>query len=157
MADTVETVGGLGVVHHLELEAWLRRAHRDWSPIMAAGRTFNALIGERAEAPGLADYDVLFEVAHLAVQWLEDNPCPDGAVGRRFRAQMMGYRAVADTVRSAMAEADGDLIVARLGHLRGANQHAQAIDAASVGSLVRRASTVSEGGRIEHFRRRVPR
>jgi hypothetical protein len=67
----------------------------------------------------------------LAVQWLEDNLCPDRAVGRRFKAQMMAFRAVADAVRSTITEEDGDVMVAQLVGLRDViDQHTAAIDQA---------------------------
>ena len=50
--------------------------------------------------------------------WLGDDPCPDYSIGDRLKAQMMGYRAVADTVRSTVTGAGGDAMVARLSHLR---------------------------------------
>src|SRR5271155_5219104 len=89
--------GGMRVIHRVELEDWSGRVSRPWSPIMAAGRQFNALL-EAEDVPCMAAYDVLYELANLALQWLEDNPCPDKAVGRHFTTQMTGYRAVADTV-----------------------------------------------------------
>jgi hypothetical protein len=52
----------------------------------------------------LVAYDRLYDVANLAVQWLEDNLCPDIAVRRRFKTQMMAYHAAADAVRSTITE-----------------------------------------------------
>ena len=149
---------GIRLIHRVELEEWFSRARMTANPIMVAGRQFDALISEDEDVPGLCAYDDLFDVANLAVQWLEANPCPDNAVGRRFRAQMMAYRAVADTVRSTIAEEDGDQMVARLCHLRDVvDRHAEAIDE----MVVPRPLLVPEAGRdagsVEQFRRRVPR
>jgi hypothetical protein len=150
---------GLRLVQQVELEDWVSRAHRHWNPIIAAGRHFNALIDENGPTPDLADYDDLYEVANLAVTWLEDNPCPYKAVGKRLTAQMMGYRAVADTVRSTLTEEDGDAMVARLRHLRDViDQHGEAIDevAPSRGQLLPENDAVQRGP-VMHMRRRVPR
>ena len=150
---------GMRLVQQVELEEWLNRAYRHWNPIMAAGRHFNAVIDENGQTPDLADYDDLYDVANLAVTWLEDNPCPDKAVGKRLRAQMMGYRAVADTVRSTITEEDGDAMVARLGHLREViDQHAEAIDKAAPSrrQLLPENNSVQRGS-VMHMRRRVPR
>jgi len=100
---------------------------------MAVVRQFEALIGEGEWVPDLADYDDLFDVANMAVHWLEDHPCPDGAAGRSLAAQMMGYRAIADTVRSTLTEVDGDVMVAQLWHLRAViDRHAEAVAATAV-------------------------
>jgi hypothetical protein len=150
---------GIRLVQQVELEEWLSRAYRHWNPIMAAGRHFNALIDENGQTPDLADYDDLYDVANLAVTWLEDNPCPDKAVGKRITAQMMGYRAVADTVRSTITEEDGDAMVARLRHLRDViDQHAEAIDEAAPSrrQLLPENDAVQRGS-VMHMRRRVPR
>jgi hypothetical protein len=150
---------GMRVIQRIELEDWFNRARQTWSPILVAGRQFNALLCEGEDVPGLAAYDDLYEVADLAIRWLEGNPCPDKSAGRHFTAQMMGYRAVADTVRSTITEEDGDAMVVQLRHLRDViDQHAQAIDI-----IARpRAQPVPEkrkekGGSIMKLRRRVPR
>jgi hypothetical protein len=150
---------GIRLVQQVELEDWFSRANRHWNPIIAAGRHFNALIDEDGSAPSLADYDDLYDVANLAVTWLEDNPCPDKAVEKRLTAQMMGYRAVADTVRSTIAEEDGDAMVVRLRHLRDViDQHAEAIDEAAPSRrhLLPEEAAVQRGS-VMHMRRRVPR
>ena len=92
----------------VELTEWLDRVRVPWSPLMAAERQFDALIDDREGAPGLVAHDHLNELANLALQWLEDNPCPDGATGRLFEAQMMAYGAVADAVRSSLTAQEGD-------------------------------------------------
>jgi hypothetical protein len=97
---------------------FLDRANRPWNPIQVAGRHFNALVRDDADAPALADFDDLYDVADLAVHWIEHHPCPDKQLEKRLRAQMMGYRAVADTVRCTITEEGGDLMVARLSHHR---------------------------------------
>jgi hypothetical protein len=150
---------GMRLIRRVELEDWVRRARMTWNPIMAAERQFNALTGENEDVPGLASYDDLYDMANLAVQWLEDNRCPDAAVGRRFKAKMMAYRAVADTVRSTITEEDGDAMVAQLGHLRNlVDHHADAIDEeALLGThLVPRSAGLNEGS-ASQYRRRVPR
>jgi PilZ domain len=141
------------------LAEWFARAERPWSPITVAGRHFNTLVRDNAVVPALTDFDDLYDVADLAVQWLEHNPCPDKAIERRLRAQMMGYRAVADTVRCTIVEEDGDLMVARLGHLRRViDQHAEAIDElVRPGTQVLPECQVDEGATIVPLRRRVPR
>ena len=72
---------------------------------------------------------------------------------------MMGYRAVADTVRCTIVEEDGDLMVAQLGHLRRViDQHAEAIDELErPGTQVLPESQGEEGAIIVPLRRRVPR
>ncbi len=50
---------------------------------MAAERQFNAIRSESDEIAGLAAYDDLHDVANLAVEWLEHNPCLDTSAGRR--------------------------------------------------------------------------
>jgi hypothetical protein len=150
---------GIRLVQQVELEEWLSRAHRHGNPIMAAGRHFNALIDENGQTLDLADYDDLYDVANLAVTWLEDNPCPDNAVGKRLTAQMMGYRAVADTVRATITGEDGDAMGARLRHLRDViDQHAEAIDGAAPSrrQLFPENDAVQRGS-VMHMRRRVPR
>lgn len=116
------------------LREFLDRANRPWNPIMVAGRHFNALVRDGADVPVLADFDDLYDVADLAVHWIEQHPCPDKQLEKRLRAQMMGYRAVADTVRCTITEEDGDLMVARLSHLRQMiDQHTEAIDESTNG------------------------
>ncbi len=147
------------VVQPVALVEWFARAQRPWSPIMVAGRHFNALVRESVEVPALTDFDDLYDVADLAIQWLEHNPCPDKTIAKRLRAQLMGYRAVADTVRCTITEEDGDLMVTRLGHLRRViDQHAKAIDELSrpaTQGLPERDG--EEGATIVPLRRRVPR
>ena len=121
--------------------------------------SFHALIDENGETPDLADYDDLYDVANLAVTWLEDDPCPDNAVGKRLTAQMMGYRAVADTVRATISGEDGDAMGARLRHLRDViDQHAEVIDEAAPSrrQLLPENDSVQRGS-VMHMRRRVPR
>ena len=139
-----------------DLTDFLARANRPWNPIQVAGRQFNALVRDNAGVPALTDFDDLYDVADLAVHWIEHHPCPDKQLERRLRAQMMGYRAVADTVRCTITEEGGDLMVARLSHLRNViDGHAEAIDASSHpegdGDSDHAIST------IVPFRRRVPR
>jgi hypothetical protein len=128
-------------------------------PDLGRWRQFNALLCDGEDVPGLTAYDDLYEVADLAIQWPEGNPCPDKSAGRHFTAQMMGYRAVADTVRSTITEEDGDAMVVQLRHLRDViDHHSQAID-----NIARpRAQPVPErrkgkGGSSMKLRRRVPR
>src|ERR1700728_4244637 len=148
---------GMQVIHRVELEDWSSRASRHWSPIMTAGRQFNWLL-EAEDVPGLAAYDVLYDLANVALRWLEEKPCPDRAVGRQFGAQMMGYRAVADTVRSTITEEDGDAMVSQLRHLRDViDQYSDA-----TGTTQPRTDRVPEKageeiGSIVPFRRRVQR
>src|SRR5580704_4604797 len=112
--NMVVAVGdGIRVIQRIELEDWFNRARQTWNPILVAGRQFNALLCDE-DVPGLSAYDDLYELADLAIQWLEGNPCPDRSAGRHFAAQMMGYRAVADTVRSTITEDDGDAMVVQL-------------------------------------------
>jgi len=97
---------------------------------MAAKRQFDAPICNSEDVPGLVAYDRLYDVANPVDQWHEDNLCPDIAVRRRFRAQMMAYRVVADAVRSTITE-DGDVMVAQLVELRDViDQHTATIDQA---------------------------
>jgi hypothetical protein len=147
------------VVQPGALVEWFARAQRPWSPIMVAGRHFNSLVRDNAGVPALTEFDDLYDVADLAVRWLEHNPCPDKAIEKRLRAQMMGYRAVADTVRCTIVEDDGDLMVARLGHLRRViDKHAEAIDElARPGTQALPESHGEEGATIVPLRRRVPR
>ncbi len=157
MATT--SAGGMRVIHRVEFEEWLSRARGTWSPIMVAERQFAAIRSESDEVAGLAAYDDLYDVANLAVQWLEDNPCPDSGVGRRFKAQMMAYRAVADTVRSTITDKDGDAMVAQLRHLRDViDQHAGAIEEMEAASTRPPPEVfgVREGS-VLPYRRRVPR
>jgi len=103
------------LMDRVELDEWLGRARRTWSPIKVAGRQFDAIVRDDGDVPGVAAYDHLYDAANLAVAWLDDNPCPDESVATRFRAQMMAYRAIADTVRSTIADEDGDRMVEQLG------------------------------------------
>jgi PilZ domain-containing protein len=157
------TVGdGLRLVQHLELEQWLIRARRHWSPIIAAGTLFNALIDEGRRPPVRADFDEFYEVSDLAIRWLEDNPCPDQALGGHLRAQLIGYRDVADTVQSTFT-ADDDVAVAQLGRLRDVvDHHGVAIDemAPSPTKLVPGDVPGDVGVDLrspDQWRRRVPR
>jgi hypothetical protein len=141
-----------------ELGDFLARANRPWNPIQVAGRHFNALVRDDADAPALADFDDLYDVADLAVHWIEHHPCPDKQLEQRLRAQMMGYRAVADTVRCTITAEDGDLMVARLSHLRRViDLHADAIEGSS--RLEKQELEDDSDGehRILPLRRRVPR
>ncbi len=142
----------------VELEDFLARANRPWNPIQVAGRHFNALIRDDAATPVLADFDDLYDVADLAVHWIEHHPCPDKQLERRLRAQMMAYRAVADTVRCTITEEDGDLMVARLNHLRRViDLHAQAIDESTQLEAEGFTGKGEEAASILPLRRRVPR
>ncbi len=149
---------GIRLIHRVELEDWFSRAGRTWNPIVAAGRQFDALTCENNDVPGLDAYDHLCEVANLALQWLEDNPCPDKVVGTRFKAQMMAYRAVADTVRSTITEEDGDQMVAQLSHLRDVvDKHTDAIDETLRPRPRLGPEDRGEPASVEQYRRRVPR
>ena len=140
-----------------ELGDFLDRANRPWNPIQVAGRHFNALVRDDADVPALADFDDLYDVADLAVHWIEHHPCPDKQLEKRLRAQMMGYRAVADTVRCTITEEDGDLMAARLSHLRKViDSHTEAIDD-SQPEEDRTADNVEAEISILPIRRRVPR
>jgi hypothetical protein len=143
--------------HPIELGDFLARANRPWNPIQVAGRHFNALVRDDADVPALADFDDLYDVADLAVHWIEHHPCPDKQLEKRLRAQMMGYRAVADTVRCTITDEDGDLMVARLSHLRKViDLHGDAIDEST--QLEEGSADKDEGvTRILPLRRRVPR
>lgn len=142
----------------LELGEFLDRANRPWNPIQVAGRQFNALVRDDADVPALADFDDLYDVADLAVHWIEHHPCPDERLGRRLRAQMMGYRAVADTVRCTITDDDGDLMVARLSHLRSViDSHTEAIHESTQPEAVGCADQDGERSSITPLRRRVPR
>jgi hypothetical protein len=144
--------------HPIELGDFLARANRPWNPIQVAGRHFNALVRDDADVPALADFDDLYDVADLAVHWIEHHPCPDKQLEKRLRAQMMGYRAVADTVRCSITEEDGDLMVARLSHLRNViDGHAEAIDESTQHEGDRVAEMSAEETTILPLRRRVPR
>ena len=131
---------------------------RPWGPLMAAERQFDALIGDSGDAPRLAAYDHLFDMAHRAIRWLEHNACPDPAFGRRVKAEMMAYRAVADTVRSTIL-ADGDEMVAQLSDLRDViNHHGKATeDLTPIGTHGFPENVRIEVGTATRFRRRVPR
>lgn len=146
------------VVQPVELGEFLSRANRPWNPIQVAGRHFNALVRDGANVPALADFDDLYDVADLAVHWIEQHPCPDKQLEKRLRAQMMGYRAVADTVRCTITEEDGDLMVARLSHLRKViDLHAQAIGESTQLEAEDPADNSAEETTILPLRRRVPR
>jgi hypothetical protein len=146
------------VVAPVELGEFLARASRPWNPIQVAGRHFNALVRDHADVPALADFDDLYDVADLAVHWIEHHPCPDKQLEKRLRAQMMGYRAVADTVRCTITEDGGDLMVARLSHLRKViDGHAEAIDESTLHGVDGGAKDTEEETRIVPLRRRVPR
>ena len=123
------TASKVDPVDGIELIRWFDWARRPWGPLMAAERQFDALIGESGDAPRLAAYDHLFDMAHRAIRWLEHNACPDLAFGRRVKAEMMAYRAVADTVRSTILADEGDEMVAQLSDLRDViNHHAKATE-----------------------------
>jgi hypothetical protein len=97
-------------------------------------------------------------VADLAVHWIEHHPCPDKQLEKRLRAQMMGYRAVADTVRCTITEEGGDLMVARLSHLRNViERHAEAIDESTQPEGEGFADNSEVETSILPLRRRVPR
>jgi PilZ domain len=150
-------VNGMRVIHRVELEDWSSRASRHWSPIMTAGRQFNWLL-EAEDVPGMAAYDVLYDLTNVALRWLEENPCPDRAVGIQFEAQMKGYRAVVDTVRSAITEEDGDAMVAQLRHLRDViDEYSDATGIAPPQADQVPEKAAAEKGSIVPFRRRVPR
>jgi len=150
--------GGMRLMDRVELDEWLGRARRTWSPIKVAGRQFDAIVRDDGDVPGVAAYDHLYDAANLAVAWLDDNPCPDESVATRFRAQMMAYRAIADTVRSTIADEDGDRMVEQLGHLCVVvDQHAAAIDELAVPGSWHEPEDGREGPLVEHYRRRVPR
>ena len=105
----------------------------------------------------MADFDDLYDVADLAVHWIEHHPCPDKQLEKRLRAQMMGYRAVVDTVRCTITEENGDLMVARLSHLRRViDLHAEAIVGSAQETEELEGSSDGEI-RILPVRRRVPR
>ena len=142
----------------VDLGDFLERATRPWNPIQVAGRHFNALVRDDTDVPALADFDDLYDVADLAVHWIEHHPCPDKRLEKRLRAQMMGYRAVADTVRCSITEEDGDLMVARLSHLRKViDSHAEVIDESTQPEAVSCADQVGRESTITPLRRRVPR
>jgi hypothetical protein len=144
--------------HPVELGDFLARANRPWNPIQVAGRHFNALVRDDGDVPALVDFDDLYDVADLAVHWIEHHPCPDKQLEKRLRAQMMGYRAVADTVRCTITEEDGDLMVARLSHLRKVIElHGQAIDESTQLETQVFADNVEVETTILPLRRRVPR
>jgi len=142
----------------VDLGEFLARANRPWNPIQVAGRHFNALVRDDADVPALADFDDLYDVADLAVHWIEHHPCPDKQLEKRLRARMMGYRAVADTVRCTITEEDGDLMVARLRHLRRViDLHAEAIDGSTQLEAPELEESIDAEHRILPLRRRVPR
>ncbi len=108
----VETIGyTVKPDNGVELALWFDRAHEPWNPIMAAERHFDALNSHTDDSPAIAAYDHLHHVANQAVRWLELNPCPDKAIGRRFKSQIIAYRAAADMVRSTFVAADGDAML----------------------------------------------
>jgi hypothetical protein len=74
-------------------------------------------------------------------------------------AEMMAYRAVADTVRSTILADEGDEMVAQLSDLRDViDHHAEAIDDLTpTGALGLSEPVRVEGGTTMQFRRRVPR
>ena len=140
------------------LTRWFDQAHVPWSPVRGAERQFDFLV-DSEDVPDRAAYDHLYEMADLAVRWLADNPCPDAAIGRRFEAQMMAYRAVADTVRSTFVAEEGNAMVAQLSELRAViEQHSESIDELTPTQRPVGPDTVwEEGGSIVQFRRREPR
>ena len=142
-----------------ELIRWFDWARRPWGPLMAAERQFDALIRDSGDAPRLAAYDHLFDMAHRAIRWLEHNACPDPAFGRRVKAEMMAYRAVADTVRSTILADEGDEMVAQLSDLRDViNHHAETTEGLTpIGTYGLPENVRIEGGSTTRFRRRVPR
>lgn len=149
---------GMRIIHRVELEDWSSRASRPWGPVMASGRQFNSVLSEAEDFPGMAAYDALYDLANLALQWLDDNPCPDKSVGRQFKAQMMAYRAVADTVRSTITDEDGDAMVAQLRHLRDViDRHSEATGVAYSPTYRLPAKAGPDGASITPLRRRVPR
>jgi hypothetical protein len=138
---------------------WSEKACLPSGPFMAAERQFDLLI-EGDAVPGRAAYDLLYDLADRAVQWLQDNPSPDPDVGRRLEAQMMAYRAVADTIRSTIVAEDGDAMVAQLDDLLGViERHSEAIDQWS--ALTHMQAFLNEawekGDANMTYRRRVPR
>ena len=147
--------GGMPVDHRVEFEEWFSRARRTWSPIMVAERQFNAIRSECDEVAGLAAYDDLYDIADLAVEWLEDNPCPDAGVGRRCKAQVMAYRAVADTVRSTITDEDGGAMVAQLRHLRDVIDRIEKLEGATTRTTPEESGDGE--GSVTPFRRRMPR
>lgn len=156
----VRTTGSnVDPVDGIELIRWFDWARRPWGPLMAAERQFDALIGDSGDGPRLAAYDHLFDMAHRAIRWLEHNACPDPAFGRRVKAEMMAYRAVADTVRSTILADEGDEMVAQLRDLRDViDHHAEAIEDLTPTSTHGLPENVRiEGGSTVRFRRRVPR
>ncbi len=151
------TTGG-SVSRGPEFDEWFNRAQHPWNPVSAASRQFDALTAEGDAVADAEDYDDLFDVANLAVQWLEANPCPDTTAARHLRAQMMGFRAVADTVRSTLIGADGDVMVARLWHLREViEQHALAIEGSDYPELRQPIGVPRSEDRFARLRRDVPR
>jgi hypothetical protein len=109
-------------------ERWVNQVFLPWSPFMAAERQCYSLLDSEG-VPGPDAYDDLYDLANQAIRWLTDNPCPNPITGRRFEAQMMADRAVADTVRSAAFSGDSDAMVTQLSDLRDVNdRHAEAID-----------------------------
>jgi len=141
-----------------ELARWFDRAHEPRNPVRAAKWQFDALLGDSEEPPGLGAYDVLYDMANQGLRWLEVNPCPDRAIGRRLMARMMAYRAVADTVRSTLVAADGDAMVAQLIDLREViDQHAEAIDLLTTAISEMPECRPEDGASILKYRRRVPR
>jgi hypothetical protein len=146
-------------VDGIELMCWFDLARRPWGPLMAAERQFSALVGNGGEDPRVPAYDHLFDVAHRAIRWLEQNPCPDPVFGRRVKAEMMAYRAVADTVRSTILADVGDEMVTQMSDLRDViDRHAEAIeDLTPTGTHGLPEEVRMEEGSTMPFRRRVPR
>ena len=124
---TMAQLAGRGTL--ATLSDWFDRARGPGGPLEAAERQFDALTRVSEVVPGdWPPHDHLFDLADLALRWLEVDPCPDHVVMSRLKAQMMGYRAVADTVRSTITNEDGDAMVAQLIHLRQViEQHAEAV------------------------------
>ena len=118
MRRIVTDGGGMRVMSPVDLDEWLGRVRRTWSPIMIAGRQFDAIVREQGDARRVSAYDDLYDMAERAVAWLDENPCPDESVASRFRAQMVAFRAIADTVRSTIADSNGDRMVTPPGHPR---------------------------------------
>jgi hypothetical protein len=115
----METIGNrVCSADTIELARWLDRANEPWNPMTAAKRQLDALVGNTETAPALAAYDHLYEMANQAVRWIELNSCPDTEIRRLFRAQMMVYRIVAETLRFTLVAKGGDAMVAQLVGLR---------------------------------------
>jgi hypothetical protein len=147
-------------VDDIELIRWFDWARRPWGPLMAAERQFDALMGDSGgDAPCLAAYDQLFDLAHRAIRWLEHNACPDPAFGRQVKAEMMAYRSVADSLRSTILADEGHEMVAQLNELQDViDRHVQEIDDLAPTDTHALPATVRvEAGSTVRLRRRVPR